>query len=125
MSELLVQPGHWNSIVAGEVESFLCSVCILIGLTPKRENFVNQVHDNIHGPFNPYKDENYRKTIENCGALPPKIVLGLMIMKHCNSDQKKQLKIWYTQLLAMEPMDDVNPMIKMMLPELSNTINTF
>jgi hypothetical protein len=125
MSELLVQPGHWNSIVAGEVESFLCSVCILIGLTPKRKDFANRVHDDIHGSFNPYNDVNYKNSIENCGKMPPSFVLGSLIMKHCNSEQKKQLKIWYTELLAMEPMDDVNPMIKMMLPELSNTINKF
>lgn len=124
MSELLIQTGHWNSLVAGEVESFLCGVCILMGLTKKREDFVNQVHVDIHGTYNPYKDESYVRSAETCGRLPSNVVLG-MIMKHCSSDQKKQLKIWYTQLLAIEPMDEENILVKMMLPELSNTINTF
>jgi hypothetical protein len=123
MSELIIQQGHWPGVIAGEIEGFLASVGILIGLTQKRKDFLEQVHNDIHGSYKP--DEFYQKSLENCGAVPPSIVLKLMIMKHCQPDQKKQLKIWYAELLAIEPMEEVNPLIKMMLPELSNTINTF
>lgn len=123
MSELIVQPGYWAGVVAGEIEGFLAAVSIMIGLTQKRVDFLTQVHKDIHGPYGP--DEYYQKSLNNCGAMPPHIVLDLLIKKHCRPDQKKQLKIWYTELVAMEPMDEANPLIKMMLPELSNIINTF
>lgn len=122
MSELIIEPGHWPGVIAGEIEGFLTSVGILIGLTQKRKDFLEQVHKDINGSYE--QDEFYQRSLKNCGALPPNIVLELMIIKHCQPDQKKQLKIWYTELLAIEP-EEVNPLIKKMLPELSNIINTF
>jgi len=123
MSELIIEPGHWPDVIAGEIEGFLASVAILMGLTQKRKDFLEQVHNDIWGLYEP--GEFYQRSLENCGAVPPSIVLKFMIMKRFQPDHKKQLKIWYTELLTIEPMEEGNPLIKMMLPELSNTINTF
>ena len=123
MSELIIEPGHWPGVIAAEIEGFLSSVAILMGLTQKRKDFLAQVHKDIWGSYKP--DKFYEGSLENCGAVPPSIVLKLMIMKHCQPNQKKQLKIWYAELLTIEPLEEVNPLIKMMLPELSNIINTF
>ena len=122
MSELIVQPGYWNWLTSSNVESFLAAVSILLGLTQKRKNFLEQVHKDIHGRYQP--DEYYRANLKNMGRLPPHMVLQ-RIMKYCNTDQKKQLKIWYTELLAMEPMNEVSPLCNIMLPVLSNTIDEF
>ena len=126
MSELIVQPGSWNSFNSSEVESFLAAVSIFLGLTQKRIDFLKQVHQDIHGRYTPDKDKYYQDNLRLVGTLPPHTVLQEMIMKNCNAGQKKQLKIWFTELLAMEPMHEINPLFEMLiLPGLSNTINTF
>lgn len=123
MSNLLVRPGQWNSIDSSEVESFLTQVAIMIGLTEKRKNFLFKIHEDIHGSYTP--DEFFTKSCENLGRLMAPQVLQF-IMKDCNDIKKKQLKIWYQELLAMEPMDDdKNPFLAFLLPPLSNTIDKF
>lgn len=122
MSNLIVQPGQWTSFSSAAVESFLASMAILLGLTEKRKKFIEQVHKDVHGFYTP--DEYYHKSLQIFGKWPPTMQLK-NCMKECNDQQKKQLKIWYTDLLTMEPMDNVNPFLNLMLPVISNTIDTF
>lgn len=122
MSDLLVKPGQWNSFSSSAVESFLAAMSILLGLTPKREAFIEQIHQDIHGHYKP--DEYYIQSLQNLGRWPLSMQLQY-VMKECNDIQKKQLKIWYKELLAMEPMEEINPMLQLMLPSISNTINDF
>ena len=44
MSDLLVKPGQWNSFSSSAVESFLAAMSILLGLTPKRKAFIEQIN---------------------------------------------------------------------------------
>lgn len=122
MSNLIVQPGQWSSISSAAVESFLASMAMLLGLTEKRKKFIEQIHRDVHGPYTP--DEYYHKSLQIVGKWSATMQLQ-NCMKECNDKQKKQLKVWYTDLLAMEPMDNVNPFLKIMLPAISNTIDTF
>lgn len=122
MSDLLVKPGQWNSFSSSVVESFLAAMSILLGLTPKRKAFIEQIHQDIHGHYKP--DEYYIQSLQNLGRWPLSMQLQY-VMKECNDIQKKQLKIWYKELLAMEPMEEINPMLQLMLPSISNTINDF
>ena len=122
MSDLLVKPGQWNSFSSSAVESFLAAMSILLGLTPKRKAFIEQIHQDIHGHYKP--DEYYIQSLQNLGRWPLSMQLEY-VMKECNDIQKKQFKIWYKELLAMEPMEEINPMLQLMLPSISNTINDF
>lgn len=122
MSKLIIEPGHWCSPHAAEVETLLSQVGIYLGLTPKIKDFLNQVYDDIHGHFRP--DEMYHQSIRNLSRLPSHMVLEL-IERHLSNDHKKQLKNWYTELLTIEPMNETNILIKMVIPHLSNTINNF
>mgnify|MGYP000278013127 FL=1 len=122
MSDLLVKPGQWNSFSSSAVESFLAAMSILLGLTPKRKAFIEQIHQDIHGHYKP--DEYYIQSLQNLGRWPLSMQLQY-VMKECNDIQKKQFKIWYKELLAMEPMEEINPMLQLMLPSISNTINDF
>lgn len=104
------------------VESFLAAMSIFLGLTPKRKAFIEQIHQDIHGHYKP--DEYYIQSLQNLGRWSLSMQLQY-VMKECNDIQKKQLKIWYKELLAMEPMEEINPMLQLMLPSISNTINDF
>jgi len=122
MSNLLVQPGQWTSFSSAAVESFLASMAILLGLTEKRKKFLQEVYKNIHGFYTP--DNFYHESMKIVSKWPPNMQLQ-NCMKECTNLQKKQLKIWYTELLTMEPMENTNPFLQLMLPPISNTINTF
>lgn len=113
MSELLVKAGQWNSFSSSAVESFLAAMSILLGLTPKRKAFIEQIHQDIHGHYKP--DEYYFKSLQDLGRWTPTMQLQY-VMKECTDVQKKQLKIWYKEILSMEPMENVNPMLQLMLP---------
>lgn len=125
MSELIVRAGQWNSFSSSAVESFLASASIFMGLTQKRNDFLKQIHEDIHGSYQ--LDKYYLESRKILGSLPPHVVLQKMVMRDCNANQKKQLKIWYTELLAMEPMEEVSPLFELMilLPGLSDIINSF
>lgn len=122
MSNLLVQPGHWTSCNSACVESFLAAITILLGLTEKRKQFLQQIHKDVHGSYTP--DHFYYDFLKIFGKWPPHMQLQNCI-KECNEMQKKQMKIWYTELLTMEPMENANPFLQLMLPHISNTINSF
>lgn len=120
MSELIVEPGHWSGGSAGEVECLLGYVGIMLGLTQKRKDFLEQIHKDIHGTYKP--DEFWHSSVNNLRNAPPHMYLHL-IKDYFNSDQKEQLKIWYQELLAIEPMDEQNILYTLMLPELSKLSN--
>ena len=87
MSDLLVKPGQWNSFSSSAVESFLAAMSILLGLTPKRKAFIEQIHQDIHGHYKP--DEYYIQSLQNLGRWPLSMQLQY-VMKECNDIQKKQ-----------------------------------
>ena len=122
MNELLIKSGQWNSFSSSAVESFLTAMSILLGLTPKRKAFLTKIHQDIHGYYEP--DEYYFKSLQNLGRWPISMQLRY-VMEECSDIQKRQLKIWYIELLTMEPMEEINPMLQLMLSTISNTINNF
>lgn len=122
MSKPILEELYWNCFSAAEVETLLSQVGICLGLTPTRKDFLNQVHDYIHGGIEP--EDMYHESIRNLYRASPEVLLDF-IEKHLTKDQKKQLKIWYTELLCLEPMDETNILTKMMIPYISNVINTF
>lgn len=120
MSKLIVEPGHWNDSIAAEAECLLGYVGIMLGLTQKRKDFLEQIHKDIHGKYVP--GEYWHSGVNSLKNAPPHMYLHL-IKKGFNSDQKKQLKVWYQELLAIEPMDEGDILFKLMLPELSKLSN--
>lgn len=122
MTKLLVQPGCWNSFNSSAVESLLLSTAVILGYTQKRKDFLKQVYSNIHGSYTP--DNFYHEHHQIIADWPLTMKLR-NCMKFCDETQKKQLKIWYTELLLIEPMEELNPMAELMLPIITNTINTF
>lgn len=122
MSELIIKAGQWDSFSSSAVESFLASIAILLGLTEKKKKFIEQIYKDIHGPYQP--DHFYYDSLKIIGKWPPNMQLQNCI-ENCNDTQKKQLKIWYRDLLTLEPMEEINPFLQFMLPQLSNTIENF
>ncbi len=121
MNELIVQPGHWNWNQAALTESFLTSISIFLGYSQKHKDFLKQVHENIWGSYQP--DKYYYDSLKIVGKWMPPMLLAEI--NKFDNNYKKQLKIWYTELLTLEPMGDTNPLLSLIISPLSNTINNY
>ena len=121
MSELIVKSGEWTFDKAALTESFFFFFFFLLGLTQKHKDFLDRIHNDIWGKYQP--DSYYFESCEIVGKWPPTLQLAHI----CDfpTKYKKQLKIWYSELLTLEPMAEPNPVFSLMVNPISNTINDF
>lgn len=122
MSELLLRPGEWQSTNACVAYSFFASVGIMLGLSQKHKDFIQKVYDSVFYS-NPAQGSIEYQMLESLGRLPLTYVVNEM--KSFSTIQKKQVKIWYEEVLALEPQMEINPFLSMMLQQVNPIINNF
>lgn len=122
MSELLLRPGEWQSPNACVAYSFFASVGILLGLSQKHKDFIQKVYDSVFYS-KPAQGSIEYQMLESLGRLPLTYVVNEM--KSFSTIQKKQVKIWYEEVLALEPQMEINPFLSMMLQQVNPIINNF
>lgn len=122
MSELLLRPGKWQSTNACVAYSFFASVGIMLGLSQKHKDFIQKVYDSVFYS-NPAQGSIEYQMLESLGRLPLTYVVNEM--KSFSTIQKKQVKIWYEEVLALEPQMEINPFLSMMLQQVNPIINNF
>lgn len=118
MSELVVKPGSWNSINSSETEAFLATISRVIGFTPEQQAFLKRVHDDIHRGYPP--NESYQQSLSILIRWMPTMILP-EIKKDCDADHKKQVKIWYHELIDMA--DKSGPFYQMLIPPMTKMVD--
>lgn len=118
MSELIVKPGNWNSFNSSATEAFLATVSRVIGFTPEQQAFLKRVHDDIHGGYTP--DKYYKLSMSCLINFFPTMILA-QIKKECDADHKKQVKIWYHELIDMA--DKSGPFYQMLIPQMTKMVD--
>ena len=122
MSELLLRPEQWESSNACVAYSFFASIGILLGLSQKHKDFIQKVYDSVF--YNkPQKDSFEYQMLESLGRLPLSYLVNEM--RSFSSIQKRQVKIWYQEVLSLEPEININPFLTMMLQQINPIINDF
>lgn len=119
MSELIVKPGNWNSFNASETEAFLATVSRMLGFTPDQQAFLKRVHDNIHGDQTP--DKYYSESLNTLISWIPTMILP-QLKKHCDENQKKQVKIWYNELINLDSAKN-HPFCQLLIPPLTQMVD--
>lgn len=120
MKELLVEPGHWASTDACVVYSFFASIGILLGYTQKHKDFVQKIYDNVFYFKKPEEGSIEYDMLVSLGQLPPTYAANEM--RSLSKIQKEQVKVWYEEILSLEPQMDANPFLLMMLKPINNFI---
>ncbi|WP_024997458.1 hypothetical protein [Bacteroides graminisolvens] len=118
MSELIVKPGSWNSFNSSETEAFLAAVSRVIGFTSEQQAFLKRVHDDIHRGYTP--DQYYQQNLSILINWMPPMLLA-EIKKDCDADHKKQVKIWYHELIDMA--DKSGPFYQMLIPQMTQMVD--
>ena len=119
MSELVVKAGSWNSFTAAESEAFLATVSGALGFTQEQQDFLKRVHDDIHGRYKP--DQFYSQTMSTIISWMPSMILR-EIYKDCDADHKKQVKIWYNELINLNSSKN-SPLYEMLVPSMTQLVN--
>lgn len=119
MSELLVKPGSWTSFTASEAEAFLASVSRPLGFTPEHQAFLKKVHEDIHGWYTP--DKFYSQSLSTLIKWMPNMILN-EIKKDCDDAHKKQIKLWYHELVNMS-CSKQSPFYSLLIPQMTQIVD--
>ncbi len=122
MSEILLRPGQWQITNACVAYSFLASLAILLGYSQKHNDFLLKVCDNLFEK-RPSKGSFEFQMLESLGKLP--LSYAVNEMNKFSDVQRKQLRIWYEEVLLLEPQMKSNPFLDMMLLSINPIINKF
>ena len=122
MAELLLRPGEWVSMRSCVAYSFFAGLGIMLGLTQKHKDFIQMVYDNVFY-HKPQQGSIEYRSIEALGRLPLTYHVGEM--RTFSDLEKRQVKIWYAEILSLEPQGEINPFLQMILNQISNHINNF
>ena len=118
MSELIVQAGSWTAFNAAEAEAFLASVSRLLGFSQEHQDFLKKVKDDIHGYYTPSKF--YYETLSIIIQWIPTMILK-EINKDCDADHKRQIKMWYHELINMNSSKD-SPFYNLLIPTMTKLV---
>ena len=122
MSDLLLRPGQWESSNACVAYSFLSSVALLLGFSQKHNDFLLKIYDNLF--LNKIEEGSFEhQMLESLGKLPPSYVANQMLS--FSSIQKKQVRIWYEELLQLDPQMKANPFFDMIFSSINPLIKNF
>ncbi len=119
MSELIVKAGSWNSINSAEVEAFLATISRALGFTQEQQVFLRKVHEDIHGNYQ--TDEFYSQSLSTLIRWMPPMILK-EINKDCKGDHRKQVKIWYNDLISLSSAKE-SPFYNLLIPQLTQMVN--
>ena len=122
MSDLLLRPGQWESTRACVAYSFFASMGILLGLSQRHKDFIQKVYDSVFDT-KPHQGSFEYQMLESLGRLPLTYVDNEM--KTFSQIQKRQVKLWYEEVLTLEPQMNINPFLSMMLQQINPIINSF
>ena len=91
-----------------------------MGYTQKHKDFVQEIYDNVFFYRKPEEGSIEYEMLEALGKLP--LTYAAKEMRSFPKTQKEQVKIWYEEMLSLEPQMESNPFLIMMLKPINNFI---
>ncbi len=120
MNNLLLTSQQWSSNKAGLVYSFFSRLCLMLGEKENQEKYVQELYIYFYGNHQYYL---YIPT-EADGHLS--VLYHLFQMKESFSEvEKKQISIWYSEFLQIEPMNEIAFFVIDLLIPINKIISTF